>query len=77
MGARLEDWPNWPAAMRRDASLAYTGVSEAQLRQWERSGKVRFQPRGPNGSMLALRRDLDAALHELFNAGSDEDLSFG
>lgn len=68
----------WPAGLSRDLALAYTGVAEAQLRAWERTGKVQFRPRGPKGAMLALRADLDAALASLFvGAVVDEDLDFG
>lgn len=77
MGLALEKWPDWPAGMTREVALAYTGVAEAQLRQWERSGKVSFRGRGPRGAMLALRSDLDAALADLFTATIAEDLDFG
>lgn len=63
--------------MSREVALAYTGVAEAQLRAWERAGRVQFRPRGPRGGMLALRSDLDAALSELFTASIAEDLDFG
>jgi hypothetical protein len=69
--------PDWPAAMSRDLALAYTGVAEAQLRAWERGGKVNFRARGPRGAMLALRSDLDAALTEMFTSTVEEDLDFG
>lgn len=78
MGALvLRDLPDWPAAMNRDAALAYTGVAEAQLREWERAGRVQFRARGPRGGALALRSDLDAALAHLFTAEMEEDLDFG
>jgi hypothetical protein len=36
MGAlALHKLPDWPAAMPRDVALAYTGVAETQLREWE------------------------------------------
>ena len=73
----IERLPDWPAGMNRALALAYTGVAEVQLRAWERAGKVNFRARGPNGAMLALRSDLDAALADLFAAGGDEDLDFG
>lgn len=73
----VQDWPSWPAAMSRDVALAYTGVAEAQLRAWERSGKVNFRARGPRGAMLALRSDLDVALADMFSSNAEEDLDFG
>ena len=77
MGAlALRDLPDWPAAMNRDAALAYTGVAEAQLRAWERAGRVQFRARGPRGGALALRSDLDAALAHLFSEPA-EDMDFG
>ena len=73
----IASMPDWPAAMSRDIALAYTGVAEAQLRAWERGGKVNFRARGPRGAMLALRSDLDAALTEMFSSSVEEDLDFG
>ncbi len=69
--------PFWPEAMGRAMALAYTGVSEAQLRAWERSRKVVFRPRGPNGAMIALREDLLVAVAELLAGDLSEDLDFG
>ena len=73
----IASMPDWPAAMSRDIALAYTGVAEAQLRAWERGGKVNFRARGPRGAMLALRSDLDAALTEMITSTVEEDLDFG
>jgi hypothetical protein len=70
MGLALEKLPDWPAGMNREMALAYTGVSGEQMKEWERSGKVQFRPRGPRGQMLALRSTLDAALAELFGAAA-------
>ena len=69
--------PNWPAAMSRELALAYTGVAQAQLREWERNGSVVFIPRGPRGAKIALRTALDSALADLF-IGYDQstDLEF-
>ena len=68
--------PSWPAAMSRDLALAYTGVAAVQLRDWERRGAVRFLARGPRGTKIALRSDLDSALSALFRTAA-EDLDFG
>ncbi len=65
MGLALEKLPDWPAGMNREWALAYTGVAEAQLKEWERTGRVRFRSRGPNGQRIALRSDLDDALRSL------------
>lgn len=73
MGLPLERFPDWPAAMNRELALAYAQVSEAQLRQWERGGSVRFRARGPHGAMLCLRKDLDAALDALFTGRGPDD----
>lgn len=72
-----ERLPYPPAGMNRETALAYTGVSEAQLRAWERGGKVSFRPRGPHGSMLALRVDLEAALMALYESPADQGIDFG
>lgn len=76
MGLPLERLPDWPAAMDWETALAFTGVGEAQLRAWQRKGKVRFVPRGPRGAMLALRSDLETALAEMFGDSASEDMSF-
>ncbi|MAM41696.1 MAG: hypothetical protein CL949_25045 [Erythrobacter sp.] len=76
MGLALEKLPDWPAAMNRDWALAYTGVGSDQMKEWERAGRVRFRPRGPRGSMLALRADLDAALADLFGSEGKGGIEF-
>lgn len=74
----IKQLPHWPAAMNRDLALAYTGVADAQLREWESRGMVRFRQRGPRGAAIAPRTDLDAALELLFGsaAGADEPIEF-
>lgn len=68
--------PFWPAAMTRDMALAYTSVSEAQMRQWETEGTVRFRARGRNGSKITERAQLDEAIRRLFGDVTD-DMDFG
>jgi len=69
----IANLPDWPVAMTRDVALAYTGVAEAQLREWERRGTVRFCMRGPRGAAIAARSSLDAAVHSLFAAAAADD----
>ena len=69
----IQRMPDWPAGMTRDLALAYTGVAEAQLREWERRGLVRFCPRGPRGAAIAARASLDAALSTLFSSAAADD----
>jgi hypothetical protein len=78
MGLALSRLPDWPAGMNRDVALAYTGVAEAQMREWESRGIVRFRQRGPRGAAIAPRADLDAALEQLFGsvAGADDPIEF-
>ncbi len=76
MGLALEKLPDWPAGMNRALALAYTGVSEQQMRDWEKEGRVRFRPRGPRGQMMALRSDLDGALAELFGDTAGGGIAF-
>ncbi|TXC72867.1 hypothetical protein FSB78_09990 [Sphingomonas ginsenosidivorax] len=56
----IERMPDWPAAMTGEMALAYTGVAEAQLREWECRGTVRFCMRGPRGAAIAARSSLFA-----------------
>jgi hypothetical protein len=72
MGLALERMPDWPVAMTREMALAYTGVADAQLREWERRGTVRFCMRGPRGAAIAARSSLDAAVQSLFAAAADD-----
>jgi len=69
----IAQYPDWPAGMTRDLALAYTGVAETQLREWERRGLVRFCPRGPRGAAIAARTSLDAALSTLFSSAAVDD----
>lgn len=73
---RVALMPHWPAAMNRDLALAYTGVAETQMKEWERSGLVRFVHRGPSGQAIASRADLDAALASLFGTGAGGGIEF-
>lgn len=77
MALALAQLPDWPACMNRETALAYTGVAETQMREWQRRGKVRFCARGPNGALLALRSDLDTAVADLFANSVAEDWDFG
>jgi hypothetical protein len=79
MGAvALQQLPDWPAAMPRDLALAYTGVADAQMKEWELRGLVRFRPRGPRGVAIASRASLDVALQALFSSpvADDGDIEF-
>ncbi|MBH1992479.1 MAG: hypothetical protein I8H86_06290 [Sphingomonadaceae bacterium] len=68
MGLALEKLPDWPAGMTHDLAMTYTGVSGDQMKEWERTGRVRFRARGPRGQRIAWKIDLDAALADLFGA---------
>lgn len=69
--------PFWPEGMSRVLALAFTGVGDAQMAAWEKSGRVRFLPRGPKGAMVARKVDLQAALDDLFSSTAAEDMDFG
>ena len=79
MGYALEKLPDWPEGMPWDWALAYTGVGEAQMRDWQKRGLVRFRPRGPKGALVTSKAQLDEALRQLFTGGGDvsEDMDFG
>ncbi|WP_419827697.1 hypothetical protein [Sphingomonas sp.] len=72
-----ERLPFWPVAMARPMALAYTGVSEAQMRAWEKTGLVHFRTRGPHGAAIVQRAELDMAVADLFSRDLSEDLDFG
>ncbi len=70
--------PDWPAAMSRELALAYTGVAQCQLCEWERSGAIIFLPIGPRGQKIALRSALDCALDAMFERYDQSiDFDFG
>jgi hypothetical protein len=66
-----------PIGLTEVEALAYTRVSEKQMREWKRRRVVRFIPRGPNGALITQRQQLDVALAELFEADNSEDMDFG
>lgn len=72
MGLPIEKLPDWPAALNKLEALAYTGVSETQLKEWQRAGVVRFRHRGPRGEAICPRTDLDAALARMFDGANDD-----
>jgi len=65
--------PFWPEAMGREMALAYTQVSEGQMREWERKGTVRFFPGGRNGQRIALREELKKAVEGLASTSGASD----
>lgn len=64
-----------PAGLTRPMALAYTGVAETKLKDWERRHLVRFRAIGPNGAKVTQRAQLDEALSLEF-AGVAEDMEF-
>lgn len=66
MGLPIENLPDFPQAMNREWALAYTGVAEATLGQYERLGIVRFRPVGPRGALMARKVDLQRMLDFIF-----------
>jgi hypothetical protein len=76
MGLPLEKLPDWPFSLDHAEALAFTGVAETELKDWVRRRKVRTRARGPNGSRIYYRPDLERALEEMFTSGSTEDLEF-
>lgn len=69
--------PFAPIGMNRQMALAYTGVSDEQMRRWQRDGGVRFLARGPRGQLITTRAMLDAAVLALFSGVEfNEDLEF-
>jgi len=66
-----------PIGMNRRTALAYTGVSEEQMRRWQREGTVRFLSAGPRGQLITTRAMLDAATFALFDGlEADENFEF-
>lgn len=81
MGLESHNFPEWPAAMDMETALAYTGVGERVLQEFERRHIVRFLPKGPNGRKITQRQQLDRMLDMLWDHDGAlppaEDMDFG
>ena len=79
----LRDLPEWPAALDAPEALAYSRLSESELRRRVRDGELVFKPVGPNGRKVCLREQLDEVLRRIWSEQSgstpptEEDLDFG
>lgn len=79
----LKDLPDWPAALDEREALAYSRLSERELRRRAAAGEVVFKAIGPNGKKVCRRQQLDELLEKLWSDASgippepSEDLDFG
>lgn len=79
----LRDLPDWPAALDTEEALAYSRLSESEMRRRVAAGEVVFKAIGPNGKKVCLRDQLDAVLKRIWSDASgippepSEDLDFG
>ncbi len=80
MSIPLGTLPDFPEAMNRELAIAYTGISDSIIREYERLGIVRFKPVGPRGAMVARKADLQRMLEFIFERGDNlppsEDMEF-
>ncbi|MXP30190.1 hypothetical protein GRI58_15375 [Porphyrobacter algicida] len=60
-----------PIAMNLSDAQTYTGFSRKHLDELINSGKLVRRRLGPKGTFIVLRSQLDAALEEAFNNGSE------
>ena len=69
----------WPMGLTFEQALAYTAVSIAQMRRWEREGRIVFRRVGRKGCRVAFRPDLERLLKETFRGPVEieEDFDFG
>jgi hypothetical protein len=70
----------WPAALTWSEALAYSGISPAELRRWQKEGALRFRRLGPHRANVALRSKLDQLLDTQFDLPAtdiSEDFDFG
>lgn len=70
----------WPAALNWQDALAYTSLSEVELRRGVRRGLVRFMCVGRRGRRVAPRDQLDRLIADVFcpePSGVEEDFDFG
>jgi hypothetical protein len=79
----LSDLPEWPAALDVQEALAYTRLSESELRRRAMAGEINFKPVGPNGKKVCRRVELDELLQRIWTAHPSgpldplEDMDFG
>lgn len=83
MGLHLRDLPYWPAALDVIEAIAYSRLSETEIRRQINAGKLVFKARGHNGKKVCLRAQLDDVLQTIWSDGvgipldPSEDLDFG
>lgn len=79
----LRDMPDWPAALSEAEALAYSRLSESELRRRVANGEIVFKRLGPNGRKVCRREQLDDVLKSIWSEKSgvppvpSEDLDFG
>jgi hypothetical protein len=79
----LKDLPDWPAALDVQEALAYSRLSESEMRRRVAKGEIVFKPVGPNGKKVCLREQLDVLLKSIWSDRTGapptpmEDLDFG
>lgn len=62
----LQLMPTWPAVLDMTEALAYSGMSERELRRRIERGEVVFKPLGPNGRNVCLKEQLDEMLKTIW-----------
>lgn len=60
-----------PIAMTISDALVYTGFSKRHIDELISQGKLERRRLGPKGAFILLRKQLDAAVDDAFNEGSD------
>ena len=79
----LRDMPDWPAALDLNEALAYSRLSESEMRRRVASGEIVFKCVGPNGKKVCRREQLDDVLKSIWSDQTgtppvpSEDLDFG
>ena len=57
----------WPAALTWSEALAYSGISAAELRRWQKDGALRFRRLGSHRANVTLRSKLAELLAAQFD----------
>lgn len=79
----LKDMPDWPAALDEREALAYSRLSESEMRRRVASGEIVFKKVGPNGKKVCRREQLDDVLKSIWSDDTgippepSEDMDFG
>lgn len=78
-GLALRDMPDWPSCLDIHESMAYSGLSQAEIQKGTQQGLLTWKAVGAKGRRVVQRAQLDLFIRAIFADGVQtlEDLDFG